>query len=147
MNKVLSMLLVFVLSLAFGPGAEALSAIELPDSLDSAEMIEITFWAASDIHTNQNNIYTPCVHQDPETRQRLSQNCVWVSPEEVQVSSGLPHGQGLWAQQTWVWHKPSWRRSPLIPPESHRNLHRTGRQTLGGHNRTLCAPEPVRKEQ
>ena len=58
MNKVLSMLLVFVLSLAFGPGAEALSAIELPDSLDSAEMIEITFWAASDIHTNQNNIYT-----------------------------------------------------------------------------------------
>ena len=25
-------------------------------------------------------------------------------------------GQGLWVQQTWVWHKPSWRRSPLTPP-------------------------------
>ena len=30
-----------------------------------------------------------------------------VSPAEVQVSSGLPQGQGLWVQQTWVWHKPS----------------------------------------
>ena len=25
-------------------------------------------------------------------------------------------GQGLWVQQTWVWHKPSWRRSPLALP-------------------------------
>ena len=41
---------------------------------------------------------TPCVHQDPETRQRLSQNCVWVSPEVAQVSSGLLRGQGLWVQ-------------------------------------------------
>ena len=32
--------------------------------------------------------------------QRLSQNCVWVSPEEVRVNSGLPQGQGLWVQQT-----------------------------------------------
>ena len=31
------------------------------------------------------------------------------------VSSGLPQGQGLWVRQTWVWHKPSWRRSPLTP--------------------------------
>ena len=55
----------------------------------------------------------PYVHQDPETSQRLRQNCVWVSPEEVLVSSGLLRGQGLWVQQTWVRHKPSWRRSPL----------------------------------
>ena len=44
----------------------------------------------------------PCVHQDPETPQRLRQNCVWVSPVEVRVSSGLPQGQGLWVQPTWV---------------------------------------------
>src|SRR5574341_1086283 len=25
----------------------------------------------------------PCVHQDPETQQRLRQNCILVSPEEV----------------------------------------------------------------
>ena len=65
----------------------------------------------------------PCVHQDPEMPQRLSQNCVWVSPVEVWVSSGLPQGQGLWVQQTWVWHKPSGRRSPfnptVEPPQSH----------------------------
>ena len=35
-------------------------------------------------------------------------------------------GTGLWAQQTWVWHKPSWRRSPLTPLQSCQNLHRTG---------------------
>ena len=40
----------------------------------------------------------PCVHQDPDTPQRLRQNCIWVSPEEVRVSSGLLQGQGLWVQ-------------------------------------------------
>ena len=45
----------------------------------------------------------------------LRENCVWVSPVEVRVSSGLLQGQGLWVQQTWVWHKPSWRRLPLTP--------------------------------
>ena len=40
---------------------------------------------------------------------------VWVSPVKVQVSSGLLQGKGLCVQQTWVWHKLSWRRSPLTP--------------------------------
>ena len=69
--------------------------------------------------------------------QRLRQNCVWASPVEVWVSGGLPQGQGLWAQQAWMWHKPSWRMSPLSPPQSCQNLHRTGKWSLGGHNRTL----------
>ena len=33
-----------------------------------------------------------------ETPQRLIQNCVWVSPEEVWVSRGLLQGQALWVQ-------------------------------------------------
>ena len=49
-----------------------------------------------------------------------------MSTVEVFVSSGLPLGQGLWVQETWVWHKPSWRRLPLTPPQSNQNLHRTG---------------------
>ena len=48
-----------------------------------------------------------CVYQDPATPQRLRQNCVCVSPAEVWVRSGLPQGQGLWVQQSKVWHKPS----------------------------------------
>ena len=48
----------------------------------------------------------PCT-SDPETPQRLSRSCFWVSPAEVRVISGLPQGQGLWVQQTWVWHKSS----------------------------------------
>ena len=40
----------------------------------------------------------PCVHQDPETPQRLRQNCVWVSPVEVRVSRGLLQEEGLWMQ-------------------------------------------------
>ena len=51
---------------------------------------------------------------------------VWVSPAEIWVSSALPQGQELWVQHTWEWNKPSWRRSPLTPPQSWQNLHRTG---------------------
>ena len=39
----------------------------------------------------------PCAHQDLRPH-RDWENCVWVSPEEVLVSSGLPQGQGLWMQ-------------------------------------------------
>ena len=52
---------------------------------------------------------------------------VWASPVEVWVGGGLPQGQGLWLQQTWLWHKPFWRRSPLAPPQSCQNLHGTGK--------------------
>ena len=51
---------------------------------------------------------------------------VYLTHLEIQVSSGLPWGKGLWVQQTCVWHKPSWRRSPLTPLQSHQSLHRTG---------------------
>ena len=60
-----------------------------------------------------------CAQQSSETPQRLSQNCVWVSPVEgLGVSNGPPQGQGLWVHEPWspsLWHKPSWRRSPLTP--------------------------------
>ena len=65
-----------------------------------------------------------------------------MSPEEVQVSSGLPQGQGLWVPQTWVWHKPSGKRSPLTPAYSCQNLPRTGKQTLGGHKQNLVHQDP-----
>ena len=52
---------------------------------------------------------------------------------EVQVSSGLPLGQGLWVQQTWVWHKPSWRRAPLTHHRATRTYTALSKQTLGGH--------------
>ena len=80
-----------------------------------------------------------CAHQDPATPQRLRQNCVCVSAGEVQISSGLLQGQGLWVQQTWVWCKPSWRRrSPLTHHRAARTHTEGGKQTLGGTNRTLC---------
>ena len=60
------------------------------------------------------------------------------------VSSGLLQGQGLWVQQTWVWHKPSWRMSPLTPPELTKDWRN---RLLEGTNRTLCSPRPRRKEQ
>ena len=80
----------------------------------------------------------PCAHQDPDTPQRLSQNCVRVSPEETRVSSGLRQGQGLWVQQTWVKHKPSWRRSPLTHHRAARTYRGLGNRLLEGTNRTLC---------
>ena len=53
------------------------------------------------LHTRQRcseSSNKPYVHQDPETPLRLRQSCVWVSAEEVWVSSGLLWGQGLWVQ-------------------------------------------------
>ena len=87
-------------------------------------------------HTQQRRSegsHMPCAHQDPETPQRL--DCVWASPAEVRVSSGPP--QGLWLQQTWVWHRPSWRRSPVTPPQSRQNLVRTGEPDSWRHRQNL----------
>ena len=67
----------------------------------------------------------PCAHQDPET-QRETELCLSVSCGRI-GQQWTAAGQGLWVQQTWVWHKPSWRRSPLTPPQRCQNLHRTGR--------------------
>ena len=43
---------------------------------------------------------------------------VSVSPAEIQVSSGLPQGQGNRPGSHSVWLKSSWRRWPLTPPQS-----------------------------
>ena len=82
----------------------------------------------------------------PRDPQRLRQSCVWASPEEVPVSSGLPQGQGLWVQQTWVWYKPSWRRLPLTHHRA-QNYTGLGKQTLRGHKQNLETPGPRREEQ
>ena len=50
------------------------------------------------------------------------------------IESVMLQGQGLWVRQTWiclvlqtwVWHKSSWWGSPLTPPKSCQNVHRTG---------------------
>ena len=60
----------------------------------------------------------------------------------IWVISGLPQGQGLWVQQTWVWHKPSCRRSPLTPPKSCQNLHRTGETDSWMAQRDLVHQDP-----
>ena len=62
------------------------------------------------LHTRQRcseSLNIPCAHQDPETPQRLRQNCVWVSPEEVLVNSGWLLGQGFWVR------RPAYGISPL----------------------------------
>ena len=83
----------------------------------------------------------PCANQDPETPQRL---CVGVSCG-VWVSSGLLRGQGLWVQYIWVWHKPSWRRSPLTHHGATRTYTGLGKQTLGGHRQKLVCPRAQKK--
>ena len=56
---------------------------------------------------------------------------------KVRVNSGLLQGQGLWVQQTWVWHKPSWRRLPLTHHRATGTYTGVGKQTLGGHKQNL----------
>ena len=48
----------------------------------------------------------PCVHQKTlQTEPKLPLS-VRVPPAEVWVSSRLLQTQGLWVQQTWLWHNP-----------------------------------------
>ena len=69
---------------------------------------------------------TMCIQGDCTETELDLHLSVRMSPAEVQVSSGLPQGQGLWMQQTSVWHKPSWSRLLVTSPKSCQNLHRTG---------------------
>ena len=66
-----------------------------------------------------------------------------MSPVDVWVSSGLL--QGLWVLQTYVQHKPSWRRSPLTPPQNHPNYTELGKQTLGGYKQKLVDARTLEK--
>ena len=65
----------------------------------------------------------PCVlHIKTQRPHRDWARPVFESPIEVQVSSGLLKGQGLWMQKPGshrLWHKPSWRRSPWTLPYRH----------------------------
>ena len=55
---------------------------------------------------------TLCASGDPKDTEPGLPLSVSASPMGVWLSSYLLQGQGLWVQQSWVWHKPSWRKSP-----------------------------------
>ena len=44
-----------------------------------------------------------------------------------------------------VWHKPSWRRLPLTPPQSCQNLHRTGETDSGEQRQDLVCISTLEK--
>ena len=102
---------------------------------EAKSRLELNPTPTRDAQRAQTNLVCTRTQRPP---QRLSQNCVWVSPEEVQVSSGLMQGQGLWVKQTWVWHKPSWTRSPLTHHRATKTYSGLGNRLLEGTNRTLC---------
>ena len=58
----------------------------------------------------------PCMHQDPDTPKRLSQNGNRMPPAEVWVSSELLQGRGSGCSTPGYGNMPSGRRSPLNPP-------------------------------
>ena len=79
----------------------------------------------------------PCVHQDPETPPEAeTELCLSISCRGP-CQQWAATGQGLWVPQTWVWHKPSWRRSPLTHHRATRTYTGLGKQTLGGHKQNL----------
>ena len=48
-------------------------------------------------------------------------------------------------QQTWVWHKPSWRRSPLTHNKAARTYTGLGKQTLREHKQNLVCTRTQEK--
>ena len=89
----------------------------------------------------------PCVHQDPETPVRLSQTFFWVSEcllprHRSAVACCRDRGSGCSRPGTHgMWHKPSWRRSPLVPPYSHRADDPQTAEQL--HQRNPCSVKKV----
>ena len=95
-------------SFLLSPGAQGsvVSSKSLFPTISQNSSLESNPVSTRDTQRAQTNL----VH--PRTLGPLRQNCVWASPVEVQVGSGLSQGQRLWV---WVWQKSSWRRSPLTP--------------------------------
>ena len=68
----------------------------------------------------------PCAHQDPEAPQRLSQACLRVFECLLRRHGSAvtcPRGRGSGCSRPGLpslWHKPSWKRSPLAPPQRYR---------------------------
>ena len=73
----------------------------------------------------------------PETLQRLRQNCVECLLWRYGSAVACHRGRGFGCSRPWYGISPLLKRSPLTPPESSQNLHRTGKQTLGGHKQNL----------
>ena len=54
---------------------------------------------------------------ETESELCLSISCGGTGQQWVATGAGALGAADLgWVQQTWVWHKPSWRRSPLTLP-------------------------------
>ena len=86
----------------------------------------------------------PYVHQDAGTPTETEpERCLGVGAGQRWTAAGA----GVLVQQTWVWRKPSWRRSPLTHHRAIRTYTELGNRHWEGTNRTLCAPGPRRKEQ
>ena len=93
---------------------------EIP-SLNSKKFLFISYSTTSSRDAQRAQI-KPCVHEGAETPQRLSQSCrcvfeclLW-SHKSAVVCRG-DRGSGCSRPGTCsVWHKPSWRKSPLAPP-------------------------------
>ena len=65
----------------------------------------------------------PCAHQDPGSPQRLSQTFECLSLRRLGSAVACCGDRGSGCSRLGshsVWHKPSWRRSPLAPTWSHR---------------------------
>ena len=86
-------------------------------------------------------------YQDPTTPQRLSQNCVWVSPVEVWVSSGLLQGKGSACSRPWCGISPLGGRHLNLTTEPPELTLGWWNKLLEGTKKTLFTPGPRRKEQ
>ena len=80
---------------------------------------------------------TNLVHTRPrDPTETETELCLRVSCGDTWTAAGA----GLWVQQTWLWHKHSWRRSPLTHNRAIRTHTGLGNRLLEGTNRILCAP-------
>ena len=79
---------------------------------------------------------------------RLSHICLWVFECLLwRYGSAVACCRGrVLVQQTWVWHKHSWKRLSLTHHRLARTYTRLGKQTLGGHKQNILHPRTYEKE-
>ena len=106
------------------PPEESQPEISSPEETYSTPEMEAKWpgpgrWLRCRVHVGQCACQAPG-HLSCSALERAQKACL------AQRDWSRTMGQGLWVQ-IWVWHKPSWRRSPLTPPYNHQNLQGLGK--------------------
>ena len=84
--------------------------------MDRFKVVDLVYRVPKELWTDVHDIVLKAVNKTIPKKKKCKKT-KWLSEEALQIAEH---------KGVWVWHKPSWRRSPLTPPQNHQNVYRTG---------------------